>query len=291
MKKTGARNVSTKSNPSSDRDKWLRWPTINPLETPDSWLNEGLEIGLESAKRDKKKLQDGFKLKLFAFVFSLTGNILARFFRRSNASGTIHDIYQCPWLPLWPNLSSHSFHEQEPEWTHLLKDNYPTIRRELTQLINNDIGFQQAVYDGFKGKPWTAKYFHLFGKRIAETNELCPITSAVLEKIPHNLMHTCFSCIPAGGALPPHVGPTNTSLVCHLGLMNCDKSAIFSGKKIKRYVEGETLILDDSFIHGAKNAGELPRYTLMLSFWHPDLSSIEIKALKYFYKAFSSVGS
>ena len=205
--------MSTESNPSSDRDQWLRWPTISPLETPDSWLNEGLEIGLESAKRDKKKVQDGFKLKLFAFVFSLTGNILARFFRRSSASETTHDICQCPWLPLWPNLSSHSFHEQEPEWTHLLKDNYPAIRKELTQLINNDIGFQQAVYDGFKGKPWTAKYFHLFGKRIAETNELCPITSAVLEKIPHNLMHTCFSCIPAGGALPPHVGPTNTSAV------------------------------------------------------------------------------
>ena len=46
-----------------------------------------------------------------------------------------------------------------------------------------------------------------------------------------------FSCIPGNGALPPHVGPTNTSLVCHLGLENCEKTAIFSGSEIRVYEE------------------------------------------------------
>lgn len=277
--------------PSNDREQWLRWPSLNPFDDCDTWLKEGLEIGLESARRDRKKLSSGLPNKLFSLVFLLAGKFLSGLSNRPKPIETDNNPYQYPWLPLWPKLQSAPFHDSKPEWTRLLEENYPAIQAELNRLIESDIDFQRAIYDGFKGKPWTAKYFSLFGKRVNETHDLCPITSAVLDSIPHNQMHTCFSCIPAGGALPPHVGPTNTSLVCHLGLVNCEQSTIFAGDSVKNYAEGETLILDDSFIHGAKNSGETPRYTLMFSFWHPDLSRLEIKILQYFYKVFSSMGS
>jgi len=275
-----------------DNEKYLNWPSIDPFQEQKKWMAEGIEVGLVSANRDAKKVQREFLSKMFIGIFKLTGFILSSLFSQKNRTKITKEIspYQTPWLPIWPRLSALPFHNEKPNWVQLLEENYPAIQAELLALKedNNDT-FERAVYDGFKGKPWTAKYFHLFGKPVDKTHQSCPITSEILKKIPHNSMHTCFSCIPPGGALPPHVGPTNTSLVCHLGLINCEQSAIFSGNQFKIYEEGKTLILDDSFIHGAKNTSDQPRYTLMLSFWHPELSLPEKKCLQWLYRLLSPI--
>ena len=35
------------------------------------------------------------------------------------------------------------------------------------------------------------------------------------------------------------------------------------------------LVFDDSFVHWVENNGTAVRYTLMITFWHPDLTWIE----------------
>ena len=35
------------------------------------------------------------------------------------------------------------------------------------------------------------------------------------------------------------------------------------------------LVFDDSFVQWVENAGAATRYTLMITFWHPDLSWLE----------------
>ena len=272
----------------NDKEKYKNWPTIDPFQQSTQWLNDGLEVGINSAERDKSKIRKGITRKIIIFIYQSTSIFLSLVLRKK-AKSKSKNPYQRPWLPIWPGLKAEPFHDNKPEWTKILERNYPEIKKELFNLIKKSESFDRAIYDGFKGKPWTTKYFYLFGKEVRETHLICPVTSNILKKIPHNLMHICFSCIPGNGALPPHVGPTNTSLVCHLGLENCEKTAIFSGSEIRIYEEGKTLILDDSFIHGVKNTDDKSRYTLMISFWHPELSKFEKIILNLLYKPLSLI--
>ena len=276
-------------NYSDDKEKYKNWPTIDPFKQPTKWLDDGIEVGMNSAFRDISKIRSGFIRKIIISIYQFISILLTFILRKKKLKSNSKNLYQSPWLPIWPGLEGKPFHDKKPDWVKILEENYLEIKKELLTLIDKNQSFDLAVYDGFKGKPWTTKYFYIFGKEVQETHSVCPYTSEILKKIPHNSMHVCFSCVPGNGALPPHVGPTNTSLVCHLGLHNCEKTVIFAGSKIRKYEEGNTLILDDSFIHGVKNTGDKSRYTLMISFWHPELSKFEKIILNLLYKPLSKI--
>jgi len=124
-------------------------------------------------------------------------------------------------------------------------------------------------------KPWTTFYFYLEGRPVAENLAACPRTAALLNKIPHNGFHVCFSAIEPGGSLDPHTGPTNASLTAHLGLLDCGGARLWVGDASADYRDGEVLVFDDSFVHRVEHAGARTRYTLMITFWHPELGAVE----------------
>ena len=97
----------------------------------------------------------------------------------------------------------------------------------------------------------------------------------MLAKIPHNGFHVCFSAIEPGGTLDPHTGPSNASLTAHLGLVDCEGARLWVADRSTEYRAGEVLVFDDSYLHWVQHDGPRRRYSLMITFWHPDLGAAE----------------
>jgi aspartyl/asparaginyl beta-hydroxylase (cupin superfamily) len=155
-------------------------------------------------------------------------------------------------------------------WTQRLRQVEPEIKQELA---NAQKSFSQARYDSdLNPKRWTTYYFYLLGRPVREHLAACPRTAELLRQVPHNSFHVCFSAIEPGGSLHPHSGPTNGSLVAHLGLEGCAGSRVCVAGNSAEYRDGEVLVFDDSFVHWVEHAGTQMRYTLMITFWHPELT-------------------
>lgn len=73
----------------------------------------------------------------------------------------------------------------------------------------------------------------------------------------------------AGATLVPHFGSVNWRYVAHLALLAPDNVVMFGGSESRRFVQGEVIVLDDSFLHSVRHQGVGPRITLFASFFHP----------------------
>lgn len=186
---------------------------------------------------------------------------------------------QLPWLPTWPGLSARPLHDgRDHPWIELLRQASADIREELLAVQQS---FRLARYESSsRPKPWTTYYFFLEGRPMADHLAACPRTADVLRRIPHNGFHVCFSAIEPGGTLLPHTGPTNASLTAHLGLTGCAGSRLWVADTSVDYRDDEVLVFDDSFVHWVEHAGSSTRYTLMITFWHPELNALERSLLR-----------
>jgi hypothetical protein len=185
---------------------------------------------------------------------------------------------QLPWLPLWPALAAQPLHHQHSYgWTRLLRQAYSDIRTELERVCD---AFGKARYDSaFNAKRWWTYYFYLHGRPLNRHLAACPRTRDVLAEVPHNGLHVCFSALEPGGGLHPHTGPTNASLTAHLGLANCAGTRLWVAGETAEYRDSEVLVFDDSFVHAVENGSGDTRYTLMVTFWHPELNALERELL------------
>jgi aspartyl/asparaginyl beta-hydroxylase len=220
-------------------------------------------------------------------LFRLTSGVLSaprRVFRGVPRQRPEAPDLQLPWLPVWPGLTAQPFHNpQDFPWVRALEDSVSEIRDELHQVERN---FGRAAYDSDRNiKTWRTFYFYLNGRPVPEHLSACPKTSALLAQIPLNGLHVCFSAIEPGGVLQPHTGPTNVSLTAHLGLEGCEGSALWAAGQRQPYREGKVLVFDDSFVHYVQHEGSQKRYTLMVTFWHPDLNAAERGLLSVLLKS------
>jgi len=181
---------------------------------------------------------------------------------------------QLPWIPTWFGLTARPFHDPEAfPWVPALEGAVDDIRGELHQVQRD---FVRAAYDSDRNaKIWKTFYFYLNGKPVEKNLDACPVTKALLQRIPTNGLHVCFSAIEPGGFLQPHTGPSNVSLTAHLGLEGCEGTAIWVAGERRPYRDGKVLVFDDSFVHWVEHLGHQVRFTLMITVWHPELNGIE----------------
>lgn len=160
------------------------------------------------------------------------------------------------------------------------------IRNELWQVCDT---FSRSEFqaDARAEKDWNTYLFYSRGRPRPDHLQACPRTAEVLAQTPHNGIHVCFSAMEPGGTLTPHTGVTNGALTAHLGLANCDKAELWVGGQTARYREDEVLVFDDSFVHWVQNDGTEKRYTLMLTFPHPELNLLERELI---YRAIRTFG-
>lgn len=180
----------------------------------------------------------------------------------------------------------------DPDWlagVAILEKNFETIRDEVFGV--RDSGFQK--FDD--GTPHTGKWaaFYLrFGARPVENNRpLCPRTTEIVNNLPRVGEMAMVSALNPGAHIEPHCGLYNFRLTAHLGLRIPPGCEFRVGDEIRQWKEGQCLVFDDSFEHEVWNRGSATRFILLVDFWHPDLSDVEIHVLNQIENVMGSARS
>ncbi|KDO17650.1 hypothetical protein SPRG_16961 [Saprolegnia parasitica CBS 223.65] len=198
--------------------------------------------------------------------------------------------------PVWRN------HDMFP-WIKTLEAAFPLIRKELLDLKNDPTGFQpyraptwagvRPAADGIgsvshDAGDWNVYYLFLHDVDYAAQRARCPITTALLQSIPHQYEHAFFSALAPKTHITKHHGPTNKKLRVHLPLVvpSGDACRLRVGDDVIVVKEGECFVFDDSFEHEAWNEhASQSRLVLVLDVWHPDFSAPEVKFFQFLRKA------
>ena len=194
--------------------------------------------------------------------------------------------------PHWfPGLEARAWHAPARfAFTSLLRENFEAIRaeylaggdREATHPgaeVGSRAGF---AHDGTLtvAGSWKEHVFYAGGYRDAATCARFPRTAAIVDQIREatgaalcGCGETLFSTLAPGTQLRPHCGSTNARLTCHFGIVVPPGDVtIRCGDERRTWVEGDSIVFDDSFEHCVDHNGDMPRCVLLMNFWHPDLA-------------------
>lgn len=234
------------------------WITRGPAEL-DAWISR---TGVDRAS--VARIEEGLRI-------TAAGEVEAQ------GGGQTPEVY-------FPSLTSQPWWDREAfPWLHELE--------EAAGDIGEELGAYLAQHDGSVSHPtglapdgaWRAIYLTCIGKPQVDTREHFPRTVAALESIPGeaNCGMTYFSSLAGESDIAPHSGFTNAHLRCHLSLVATEGSSIRVADEWREWVEGRAFVFDDSYDHEVRNRGSLRRTVLLLDFWHPDLTPVEIEALSH----------
>jgi len=203
---------------------------------------------------------------------------------------------QRPAFLYFPDLQPRAFFErQEFDWVTELEAATASIRGELLPVLQHPEKLKPYVQLDVESPAewkelnhslqWSSLHLYKGGVRQTANCSLCPITTAIVEKLP--LIHTpehspevFFSILKPGTHLPPHHGLANYKLAVHLPLIVPADCAIRVGNETRVWKEGQSLIFDDSFQHEAWNKSSEMRAVLIFEIWNPQLTSAEQQAVK-----------
>ena len=103
-----------------------------------------------------------------------------------------------------------------------------------------------------------------------------PLTCSLIEKIEptRNCFRgeVAFSVMSSEMHLWPTCGPTNCRLRAHLGLIVPDGIRFRVANETRSLIQGKFLIFDDSFEHEVWNERKEICLSLIIDFWHPNIS-------------------
>jgi aspartyl/asparaginyl beta-hydroxylase (cupin superfamily) len=162
-------------------------------------------------------------------------------------------------------------------WTALLEEHYPAIRAEAGQVLKvRDAlpNFQDIAPDDIRlsdDDQWKSFWFLGMGIWDDPNCLRCPLTAAVLRAVP-GLTTGFFSILGPGKSLRPHCGPYRGVLRHHLALIvpePADRCGIRVGDQVRHWVEGESLVFDDTYEHEAWNHTDGERVVLFLDIKRP----------------------
>jgi len=135
-----------------------------------------------------------------------------------------------------------------------------------------------------RSRDWTAIHLIQHGQVNEVNARHCPKTMSVLERVPQPRVpgaspNAMFSLLAPNTIIPPHVGISNTRLVCHLPLIVPDGCWFRVGAQTRYWQRGEAFVFDDTMQHEAANPSDQLRVVLIFDVWHPDLSEVEQAAV------------
>lgn len=181
----------------------------------------------------------------------------------------------------FPGLRTRAWYDPDDfSWTAILENAYETIQREASGIPPECFRTQhQGLGDAGE---WNVYYLYYLGRKLEENCRRCPELTKIIESLPEvtstGLVY--FSMLTEGAHIAPHCGPLNTRLRCHLGVVVPQDCQIRVGTETRSWQEGKCLVFDDSFEHEVWNLAPKARTVLVVDFWHPDLTTAEIWALR-----------
>jgi ornithine lipid ester-linked acyl 2-hydroxylase len=162
-------------------------------------------------------------------------------------------------------------------WTGTVESFYPAIRGEMLELLKRAApipGFEQISTDQTRlsnDRRWKTFFFLGYGERFEDNIARCPATWAALKHVP-GLTTAFFSVLEPGKRLPAHRGPYKGVLRYHLGVVipeNAEACGIEVAGERRHWLEGHSLIFDDTFPHSAWNDSDQRRIVLFVDFARP----------------------
>jgi aspartate beta-hydroxylase len=163
-----------------------------------------------------------------------------------------------------------------------LEQNHAAIAAEIAGLAEAEF---QAEAEGLMERgSWDVFMFYERSRKNEENCARCPTITRIIEN--SNTVRTqagllYVSKFSPGTHIKPHLGPTNVRLRCHLGIRIPDGDCgLKVGGETRRWEEGRCIVFDDSLEHEAWNHTGEPRIVLIIDFWHPDLTPMEIAYLE-----------
>lgn len=158
-------------------------------------------------------------------------------------------------------------------------------RAELVPYVQFDEHVPMDQWRPLNRNPdWTAIHLLQHGKRVEANAAYCPATMALLEQLPQPDIpgaspNAMFSLLAPNTAIPPHVGISNTRLVCHLPLIVPDGCWFRVGAETRHWKVGEAFVFDDTIEHEALNPSDQLRVVFIFDVWTPDLTDAERQAV------------
>lgn len=218
---------------------------------------------------------------------------------------------QYPKYPCFPGLNYKTFHDASDfSGAIRLQEAFETIRAEamalsadsyLTYLavLGPSQGWQKLLHrirsrllptpksrsmNALLRGSWTLYPLYYMGVNIEALMQQCPETLKILTQLPRLCVNypwgdAVFSRQAAHAYLAPHCSVDSLRVRCHLSLKVPKGCEIRVGNEIRHWEEGKCLLFEDSFEHEVWNRSDSDRILLIVDFWHPDLTDVEIAAL------------
>ncbi|HSL68993.1 MAG TPA: aspartyl/asparaginyl beta-hydroxylase domain-containing protein [Longimicrobiales bacterium] len=155
-------------------------------------------------------------------------------------------------------------------FTRVLEQNWRVIRDEMDALETQEfIDWPEHTLYGERG--WQTFGLYAFGQRQPAGCARCPQTERLVRNIP-GLMMAGFSRLAPGAHIVPHRGYEGYAgyvLRFHLGLQVPQGCAMRVGPETRSWIEGGSLVFDDSTEHEAWNNSNQTRTILLCDFLNP----------------------
>ena len=192
-------------------------------------------------------------------------------------------VQQAPGFPCFEGLRHQAFREPGSlAGPAVLERNFSTIRDEYRALQDADL----LVYTPkTMVNLWAVYLFHHMGVNLEPLAARCPQTSQIVQNLPRVCLDypygdALFSVHASDSHLKPHCSIDNLRVRCHMGIDVPPGCEMRVGTETRSWQEGKTLLFEDSIEHEVWNRGAARRAILIVDFWHPDLTELEIRALQ-----------
>ena len=283
--------------------------TLDPARAGEAWAEAlaqrpdgDLPLGMAAAVTTGEALRDsweaGREAKFVAAMAAAEATAgqdetwkLRRF--RSNALRRTKVWHSKPTHYHYPGLTEREFHPRRYlPWLIEVEAATDAIRAEMQAALASQraelvpyLQYEEhealAQWRDLNRNPdWTALHLIRMGEEVSANARLCPQTMDLLKRLPQPQIpgaspNAMFSLLAPHTAIPPHVGVSNTRLVCHLPLVVPAGCWFRVGAETRTWNEGEAFVFDDTIEHEASNPSEQLRVVFIFDLWHPDLSSPE----------------
>ena len=216
---------------------------------------------------------------------------------RSNVLRRARPYHSNPTHFSFPGLPEREFHPRGLfPWIEQVEAATDRILAEFQAVVNAEraelepyVQFQDHVpMDQWRplnrNPSWTAIHLIQHGRLVEANAAHCPVTMELLAGLPQPEVpgaspNAMFSLLAPNTAIPPHVGISNTRLVCHLPLIVPEGCWFRVGAETRHWEKGEAFVFDDTIEHEALNPTDQLRVVLIFDVWAPDLTPVERDAV------------
>lgn len=164
-------------------------------------------------------------------------------------------------------------------WNAELLRRWPLVRAEWDAFVaaGGRLPLIDDVIDEHQGNegPWRAGLLVSRGRPCGIAPRF-PVTVDALRGVP-GLRSALWSELDSGTELPEHSGPNAGVLRYHLGVRCGQGAGLKVGSVTVPYVDGESVLFDDTVAHSAWNRGTSPRVTLFCEVERPLPTALRLR--------------